>query len=39
VSSHISSTEIRMRLERRQSIHGLVPAPVEGYILGQALYR
>jgi nicotinate-nucleotide adenylyltransferase len=39
VSSHISSTEIRVRLDRRQSIHGLVPAPVEEYILGQALYR
>jgi nicotinate-nucleotide adenylyltransferase len=39
VASHISSTEIRHRLERRQSIHGLVPARVEEYILGQALYR
>lgn len=39
VSSHISSTEIRHRLERRQTIHGLVPARVEEYILGQALYR
>jgi nicotinate-nucleotide adenylyltransferase len=39
VSSHISSTEIRQRLDRRQSIHGLVPAPVEEYIVGQALYR
>ncbi|HJZ51921.1 MAG TPA: nicotinate-nucleotide adenylyltransferase [Candidatus Acidoferrales bacterium] len=39
VSSHISSTEIRQRLDRHQSIHGLVPAPVEEYILGQALYR
>jgi nicotinate-nucleotide adenylyltransferase len=39
VSSHISSTEVRHRLERRQSIHGLVPARVEEYILGQALYR
>jgi nicotinate-nucleotide adenylyltransferase len=39
VASHISSTEIRHRLERQQSIHGLVPARVEEYILGQALYR
>ncbi len=38
VSSHISSTEVRHRLAKRQSIHGLVPAPVEEYILGQALY-
>jgi nicotinate-nucleotide adenylyltransferase len=39
VSSHVSSTEVRRRLERHQSIHGLVPARVEEYILGQALYR
>jgi nicotinate-nucleotide adenylyltransferase len=39
VASHISSTEIRHRLERRQTIHGLVPARVEEYILEQALYR
>jgi nicotinate-nucleotide adenylyltransferase len=39
VSSHISSTEVRHRLERRQSVHGLVPARVEEYILRQALYR
>ena len=39
VSSHVSSTEIRDRLENRKSIHGLVPARVEEYILGQALYR
>jgi len=39
VSSHVSSTEVRERLERGQSIHGLVPARVEEYILGQALYR
>jgi len=38
VSSHISSTEVRHRLAKHQSIHGLVPAPVEDYILGQALY-
>ena len=39
VASHVSSTEIRERLEKRKSIHGLVPARVEEYILGQALYR
>jgi nicotinic acid mononucleotide adenylyltransferase len=39
VSSHISSTEVRNRLNRRQNIHGLVPEPVEDYIRGQALYR
>ena len=39
VSSHISSTEVRNRLDRRQNIHGLVPKPVEEYIRGQALYR
>ena len=39
VSSHVSSTEVRHRLERQQTIHGLVPARVEDYILGQALYR
>jgi nicotinate-nucleotide adenylyltransferase len=39
VSSHVSSTEVRERLEEQKSIHGLVPARVEEYILGQALYR
>ncbi len=39
VASHVSSTEVRERLERKQIIHGLVPARVEEYILGQALYR
>jgi nicotinate-nucleotide adenylyltransferase len=39
VASHVSSTEVRERLQRKQSIHGLVPARVEEYILGQALYR
>jgi nicotinate-nucleotide adenylyltransferase len=39
VASHVSSTEVRVRRERNQSIHGLVPARVEEYILGQALYR
>jgi len=39
VACHVSSTEVRERLQRKQSIHGLVPARVEEYILGQALYR
>jgi nicotinate-nucleotide adenylyltransferase len=38
VVSHVSSTEIRRRRQRGQSIHGLVPARVEEYILRQALY-
>lgn len=39
VSSHISSTDIRRRRKRGNSIHALVPALVEDYILKQALYR
>jgi nicotinate-nucleotide adenylyltransferase len=39
VASHVSSTEVRDRLEGKQRIHGLVPEPVVEYILGQALYR
>jgi nicotinate-nucleotide adenylyltransferase len=39
VSSHVSSTEIRNRLEEQKNIDGLVPPRVEEYILGQALYR
>jgi nicotinate-nucleotide adenylyltransferase len=39
VASHVSSTEIRERLEKGQSVRGLVPARVEEYILSQALYR
>lgn len=39
VSSHVSSTEVRQRIEQHKSIHGLVPARVEEYILGQALYQ
>ncbi|MBZ5503632.1 MAG: nicotinate-nucleotide adenylyltransferase [Acidobacteriia bacterium] len=39
VSSHVSSTEVRERRARKQTIHGLVPALVEEYIVGQALYR
>ena len=39
VSSHVSSTEIRERLETHRNVHGLVPERVEEYIQGQALYR
>lgn len=38
VASHVSATEIRRRRRHGQSIHGLVPARVEEYILKQALY-
>lgn len=39
VHSHVSSTEVRDRLQEKKNIHGLVPPRVEEYILGQALYR
>lgn len=39
VASHVSSTEVRERIQRSQGIRGLVPARVEEYILRQALYR
>lgn len=39
VASHVSSTEIRERLEKNQKINGLVPELVEEYILRQGLYR
>jgi nicotinic acid mononucleotide adenylyltransferase len=39
VSSEISATDIRRRANRGQSIHGLVSARVEEYILKQGLYR
>jgi nicotinate-nucleotide adenylyltransferase len=39
VASEISSTDIRRRTHRGQSIHGLVSARVEEYILKQGLYR
>ncbi|MCL4523690.1 MAG: nicotinate-nucleotide adenylyltransferase [Acidobacteria bacterium] len=38
VASHVSSSQVRQRRRRRQSIHGLVPAAVEEYILTQGLY-
>jgi nicotinate-nucleotide adenylyltransferase len=39
VASEASATDIRKRANRGQSIHGLVPARVEEYILKQGLYR
>jgi nicotinate-nucleotide adenylyltransferase len=39
VSSHVSATEVRNRLDRNDSIHGLVPPRVEEYISKKALYR
>jgi nicotinate-nucleotide adenylyltransferase len=38
VSSRVSATEIRRRLDRGQSVHALVPPRVEEYITKQALY-
>jgi nicotinic acid mononucleotide adenylyltransferase len=39
VNSDISATDIRRRANRGQSIHGLVAARVEEYILKQRLYQ
>lgn len=39
VMSEVSATDIRRRVHRGQSIHGLVSARVEEYIGKQALYR
>jgi nicotinate-nucleotide adenylyltransferase len=39
VASHVSATDVRHRLERGQSICGLVPRGVEEYIKKQELYR
>jgi nicotinate-nucleotide adenylyltransferase len=39
VASEVSATDIRRRAQRGQSIHGLVSARVEEYILKQGLYR
>ena len=39
VSSEASATDIRRKVDRGQSIHGLVSARVEEYILKQGLYR
>jgi nicotinate-nucleotide adenylyltransferase len=39
VASDVSATDIRKKTQRGQSIHGLVSARVEEYILKQGLYR
>lgn len=39
VASDVSSTDIRRRCSRGESIHALVPPAVEDYIRRQALYR
>ena len=39
VASDVSATDIRRRAQKGQSIHGLVSARVEEYILKQGLYR
>jgi nicotinic acid mononucleotide adenylyltransferase len=39
VSSEVSATDIRRKVNRGQSIHGLVSGRVEEYILKQGLYR
>ena len=39
VSSDVSATDIRRKTQHGQSIHGLVSARVEEYILKQGLYR
>ena len=39
VSSRVSATAVRVRLDNGRSVHGLVPKPVEDYIKKQALYR
>ena len=39
VASEVCATDIRRKANRGQSIHGLVSARVEEYILKQGLYR
>lgn len=39
VTSHVSATDVRHRLDRNHSIHGLVPPRVEEYIIKKAVYR
>lgn len=39
VASRVSATAVRQRLDRGQSVRGLVPRGVEEYIIKQALYR
>ena len=38
VASHVSATDVRQRVERGRTIHGLVPPRVEEYITKQVLY-
>jgi nicotinate-nucleotide adenylyltransferase len=38
VASRVSATGVRRRIDRGQSIHGLVPSSVEAYIKKQAWY-
>jgi nicotinic acid mononucleotide adenylyltransferase len=39
VANETSATDIRRKANRGQSVHGLVSARVEEYILKQGLYR
>ena len=39
VSSRVSATDVRRRLDRGKSVRGLVPPNVEEYIYKQAVYR
>lgn len=39
VASHVSATDVRQRVERGRSVHGLVPPRVEEYINKQELYK
>jgi len=39
VASQVSATDVRQRVERGRSVHGLVPPRVEEYITKQELYR
>jgi nicotinate-nucleotide adenylyltransferase len=39
VASDVSATDVRQRMERGESVRGLVPPRVEEYITKQALYR
>ena len=39
VASPVSATRVRERLDRGQSVRGLVPSSVEDYIIKQALYK
>jgi nicotinate-nucleotide adenylyltransferase len=36
---HISSTDIRLRLQQRQTVRGLMPEPVETFIQRNGLYK